>query len=133
MSFGDDLMRWNAKIQAQSKAVFAGTVARAHGSIVDGSSVTGSPGQPVGQYGPGYHEGDVGGELKSSWQTEFLAPWVAQVVTNNPYARSNEDGIARPGGGPYTQRSTVGGRHSVKITALGIQKLVDAEVRKVRP
>jgi hypothetical protein len=131
MTFADDLMRWNLKIQTQSRAVFNGTVGAAYESVVNGSPVTGAPGQPVGQYGPGYHEGDVGGELKSSWQKERLGPWLAQVITNNPYAKSNEDGIARPGGGPYVQRSTVGGRHSVKLTALGIQKLVDDEVRKV--
>jgi hypothetical protein len=131
MSFGDDLQRFTAKVQTRSKTVFANTVSAAHGSITDGSAVTGSQGQPVGQYGPGYHEGDVGGELKASWQTRFLAPWVAEIVTNSPYAKQNEDGIARPGGGQYTQRSSVGGRFSVRLTIAGLPKLLAAEVRKV--
>jgi hypothetical protein len=132
-SFGEDLRRFTAKVETRSQAAFVGIVASVHESITKGSALTGSPGQPVGQYGPGYHEGEVGGELLSSWQTHFLAPLVAEVVTNNPYAPQNEDGIARPGGGPYTQRSTVGGRHSVALTAAGIQRIADAEAQKVNP
>jgi hypothetical protein len=128
MSFADDLQRFTAKVETRSQAVFLGTVTAAYESITDGS-----PGQPVGQYGPGYHEGDVGGELKASWQTHFLSPTVAEIVTNSPYAKQNEDGIARPGGGSYEQRSTVGGRHSVALTHAGIQRIVDAETKKVNP
>jgi hypothetical protein len=132
-AFGEALQHFTAKVETRSSTVFLNTVSAAHESITKGSPITGSPGQPVGQYGPGYHEGDVGGELLSSWQVEHLGPFVAQVVTNNPYAPQNEDGIARPGGGAYTQRSSVGGRGSVMKTAAGIQALLDAEVKKVNP
>jgi hypothetical protein len=132
-AFGEALQHFTAKVETRSSTVFLNTVSAVHESITQGSPVTGSPGQPVGQYGPGYHEGDVGGELLSSWQTILNGQWSAAIVTNNPYAPQNEDGIARPGGGAYTQRSTVGGRHSVMKTAAGIQRLVDAEVKKVNP
>jgi hypothetical protein len=133
MSFAEDLKRFTVKVETRSQAVFLNTVSAAQDSIVNGSALTGSPGQPVGQYGPGYHEGEVGGELKASWQTMFNGPWSAEIVTNSPYAPQNEDGIARPGGGPYTQRSTVGGRHSVALTVAGSQRIVDSETKKVNP
>jgi hypothetical protein len=133
MAFADDLKRFTAKVETRSQAVFLNTVTAAYESITDGSALTGSPGQPVGQYGPGYHEGEVGGELKASWQTRFIGPTVAEIVTNSPYAKQNEDGIARPGGGEYRHLSTVGGRFSVMKTAGAIQKIVDAETKKVNP
>jgi hypothetical protein len=132
-SFADDLQRFTAKVETRSQTVFLNTVAAAYESITDGSVLTGSPGQPVGQYGPGYHEGEVGGELKASWQQHFISPTVAEIVTNSPYAKQNEDGIARPSGGEYRHLSTVGGRHSVALTAAGIQRIVDAETKKVNP
>lgn len=133
MSFADDLGRFTAKVETRSRDVFNNTASHVLTSIRDGSPVTGAPGQPVGQYGPGYHQGEVGGELKGSWQLHSLGPWEAEVSTFEPYAKQNEDGIARPGGGPYTQRSTVGGRFSVTITRAGIQKITDVETAKVNP
>jgi hypothetical protein len=133
MAFADDLKRFTAKVETRSQAVFLNTVTAAYESITDGSALTGAPGQPVGQYGPGYHEGEVGGELKASWQTRFVSPTVAEIVTNSPYAKQNEDGIARPGGGEYRHLSTEGGRFSVMKTAGAIQKIVDAETKKVNP
>jgi hypothetical protein len=132
-AFGEALQRFTVKVETRSQAVFLNTVSACYESVVNGSPLTGSPGQPVGQYGPGYHEGDVGGELKASWQTHFLSPASAEIVTNSPYAPQNEDGIARPGGGTYRHLSTVGGRHSVMKTAAAIQKVVDAETKKVNP
>jgi hypothetical protein len=121
-AFGEALQRFTAKVETRSQAVFAGVVAGAYESITVGSPITGAPGQPVDE-----------GDLRASWQTNHLAPFVAEVVTNNPYARSNEDGIARPGGGPYRLLSPVGGRHSVKLTVVGIPKILAAEVAKVNP
>jgi hypothetical protein len=134
MPFADDINRFTVKVATRSKAVFLNTVSAAQDSIVNGSALTGSPGQPVGQYGPGYHAGEVGGELKSSWQTIFEGEWSATIGSNaTSHNLQNEDGIARPGGGPYNQRSTVGGRFSVRKTRAGMQRIVDAETAKVNP
>lgn len=133
-TFGEALQRFTVKVETRSQTVFLNTVSAAYESIVNGSALTGSPGQPVGQYGPGYHEGEVGGELKASWQTIFDGPWVATIGSNaQSHNLQNEDGIARPGGGAYRQRSTVGGRHSVALTRAGIPRIVDDETRKVNP
>ena len=64
--FADLLREFAAKVERRTQTVFLNTVSAAHESITIGSAVTGSPGQPVGQYGPGYHPGEVGGELDSS-------------------------------------------------------------------
>jgi len=120
MSFADDLKRFEQKVVADSRAIFVNVAATAHESIVNGSPITGSPGQPV-----------MDGTLKASWQVTFPDQNTAEISTSVPWARSNEDGIARPGGGPYIQRSPVGGRHSVKLTIVGLQKIVAHETAKV--
>lgn len=112
------------KLDAIDAALVPAVGAAVLDSIQNGSTVTGAPGQPVGQYGVGYHQGVSGGELKASWQLTFPSPKVALVATNSPYARPNEDGV-RHDGRPYTQRSTVGGRHSVALTRVNYQRLVD--------
>lgn len=117
MGFADDIRRWNLKVENLTQEVFVGSVAEVKNSIVEGSPITGSPGQPVGD--------DPGGDLRASWQTEFEDPHNALVSTSSPYAESNEDGIARPGGGQYIQRSAVGGRWSVAQTRAGFQNIVD--------
>lgn len=128
--FDRGLRTFATKVERLSRELVPAVAAAAHESITVGSALTGAPGQPVGQYGPGYHEGDVGGELRSSWQVRFPSLGVAEVVTNNPYAVPNEDGVTEDGR-PYVQRSTVGGRHSVKLTVAGMQKIVDHEAARL--
>ena len=129
MTFSDDLFRFAAKADARGRAVFLNTASAVKDSITDGSAVTGSPGQPVGQYGPGYHKGKVGGTLKASWQLWFDTPETAVIATDTIYAPPIEDGIGKYG--PLTLRSTVGGFHSVKMTVAGFERIVDAELKKL--
>lgn len=119
MSFADDLWGFTMKLDATTQAVFVNTVSHVHESIADGSPVTGSPGQPVGE-----------GILKASWQETFESPTSALVSTNVPWALPNEEGV-REDGRPYVQRSPVGGRHSVKLTRVGFQQIVEVETAKV--
>lgn len=130
-AFGDQIKVFAVKVDAKTSEAFANIVSATQDSIVNGSPLTGSPGQPVGQYGPGYHPGEVGGALKTSYQVEFESPTSALISTNSPYAQQNEDGVARPGGGAYTQRSTVGGRHSVALTVAGFDRIVASEADRV--
>lgn len=125
MSFRDDLARFSKSVEVQSRAVFVGAVAAAKTSIVDGSTLTGSPGQPVENEGPDK------GNLRGSWQVEFPTPTSAIISTNVVYAESNEDGIARPGGGAYLLRADVGGRHSVQKTILGFEAIVASEAQRL--
>lgn len=118
--FADDVARFAQKVEARSQAVFVGTVAEAKTSIVEGSPITGAPGQPVDT-----------GNLRSSWQAVFESRSSALISTNVAYARSNEDGVARPGGGPYRLLSRIGGRHSVKLTIVGLPRLVAYVTRQL--
>jgi len=119
MSFADDVGRFSKNVVVTNREVFVNTASHALESIQNGSVVTGAPGQPVDT-----------GSLKASWNLSFPSPTEALISTNSPYAESNEDGIARPGGGPYVQRSPVGGRHSVQLTVLGLDKIVAVETER---
>ena len=118
MTFADDLRAFSTKTPRVAQEVFVGSVAEAHNSIVFGSGLTGAPGQVVADIG--------GGNLRNSWQTRFEGKDAAVISTNVPYAESNEDGIARPNGGPYRQLSAIGGRWSVKLTIVGWPRIVAA-------
>jgi len=108
------------KVQTLVPAVFVASAAHAHRSVQEGSPDTGSKGQPVDE-----------GNLRASIQLEFPSRTEALISTNVGYAESNEDGIARPGGGPYIQRSSVGGRWSFALTIAGIQRIVDVEAARL--
>jgi hypothetical protein len=123
--FVSQLGTFTEKVKVRTQAAFVGTVAEVKNSIVFGSPLTGAPGQVVADY--------MGGTLRDSWQVKFESPTVALIGTNVPWASSNEDGIARPNGGPYIQRSAVGGRWSVALTRAGIQRIADSEAARLNP
>jgi hypothetical protein len=132
VSAADDLRRIAIKGVTNYRALFPGVVDLAHDSIQNGSALTGSPGQPVGQYGPGYHPGKVGGVLKASWQKWYPSPTEAMIATDAPYALQEEEGISYAHGGePITQRSSVGGFHSRKLTVAAMQRIVDFVTQQV--
>lgn len=88
-------------------------------SIAYGSPLTGSPGQPVDD-----------GDLQRSWRIDYESQTAALVVTDSEHAKQNEDGV-EPGGGRYIQRSSTGGRHSVRLTRRGFQRIVEEAGRRV--
>jgi len=139
MTFADDLKRFELKTRAKSQEAFVNIASAVKGSVVDGSAVTASPGQPVDT-----------GFLKASWQLTFPSATLAEITTNVAYApyiesriRADFDprgvvgGYGVKGGqiGPRENvgstrrhKSTVGGAHSVKLTVAGFQRLVNAVV-----
>jgi hypothetical protein len=87
-------------------------------SVVEGSELTGAPGQPVDT-----------GTLRASWVGRFVdrARW--ELSTNVEYAPHIENGgNAR---GPFTLRSAVGGFHSVKLTRASWGKIVATVAARV--
>lgn len=118
MGFADDLRAFGLKVQTRNQAVFAGVVADTKTSIVEGSPVTGAPGQPVRT-----------GNLRASWQTAFETPTSAIISTNVAYAKPIEDGVGRFG--PMTLRSKVGGWHSVALTVANFPRLVAATAERI--
>lgn len=121
--FNDAIKKFNDKAKARTQAAFLNSGAHMHRSITVGSPVTGAPGQAVQDVG--------GGTLLNSWQLTISKTRI-KSSTDSPYAQSNEDGIARPGGGPYIQRSAIGGRHSVQKTTDALDLIVEHEVDLIR-
>lgn len=119
MSFADDLSKFSAKVERMTQQLLPAVAAHAMESIQVGDVLTGAPGQPVDT-----------GNLRASWQVAFPSLGVAEITTNTAYAPANEYGV-REDGRPYTQKSPVGGRHSVALTIAGMQRIVDYEALRL--
>lgn len=113
------LQRFTVKIESLATQLLPAVAATAHESIVTGSPLTGAPGQPVDT-----------GNLRASWTVAFPSPAVAEISTKTVYAPHNEYGVTEDGR-PYTQRSPVGGRHSVALTIAGMQRIVNHEAKRL--
>ena len=130
MSFADDLKRFAVKTQSKSNALFINVAKDVKASIVDGSAVTGAPGQPVDS-----------GALKASWQLVFESKSAAMLSTNIAYAPVIEDNLRssfNPRGeqperkpGRKSIKSIVGGSHSVKLTVGAFDRLVESKLAEL--
>lgn len=109
---------FEAKVQKRIVQLHARLAFAMRDSVVDGSSVTGAPGQPVDT-----------GNLRASWQLTFPSPLLARLVSSATYAEAIENGVGPHG--PMILRSEVGGFHSVKMTRSAFPKLTDRIVREV--
>ena len=132
MSSGQEFLAkvrgWREAVERGEREAFVEVATAVRDSVVDGSPVTGAPGQPVDE-----------GNLKGSWQLTFPAQDKALVATNAAYAPAVEEGQQAPyttsagtpvAPAPMTLRSATGGFHSVKLTQAGWQALVDDVVRR---
>lgn len=117
-SFADTVNRFAVTTKTRLQIVTEAAAAMVYTGIVFGSEVTGAPGQPVDSRA-----------LRESWSKKQLGPFDWLISTNSPYAQSNEDGIARPGGGPYRLLSKEGGRWSVRLTVVGWPRIIDKMMR----
>lgn len=111
-AFGDQVRAFERKVEVRSREVFVNVAAAAHESIVNGSPVTGAPGQPVDT-----------GNLRNSWILSFPSPTEAMISTNveyAPYVEDNVRGVTFKNHGP----------HSVALTVAGLDKIVAAETAR---
>lgn len=131
MTFSDDLKRFNVTLERRERFIFTNVVDECFRSIVEGSEITGAPGQPVGQYGPGYNNHGLGGNLKASWQKWYDSKTVANIATNVRYAPYIEQGGNSRGA--FQLRSAVGGWHSVGLTVSNFDRIVAAVTQQVAP
>jgi hypothetical protein len=118
VSYTDDLRAFTAKVESRQRDILVGCVDAVHGSVTQGSAVTGAPGQPVDT-----------GDLLASWQETFPEEWVGQTATNVEYAPQIEEGVGEHG--PLTLRSQVGGFHSVALTRMNFDLVVKDVVSEV--
>lgn len=144
-AFSDALRQYGEQMVEEAKTVLDLSAEAVHQSIVHGSSITNSPGQPVAD-----------GDLRDSWKMHKLSASVIEVYSDSPYARAIEHNwkrIARAkmkaagkrmGLTRLTKSAKVlirkrfggmrfrnGGAHSVKLTARGFPRLVESVVAVV--
>lgn len=115
--FDLDMASIATELRADLYKLFDDSVNMAAESIINGSPITGAPGQPV--------EEDV---LRKSWVKTKISPTHATVLTDNEYAEPNETGIPPIGMKTYNLLSPVGGRYSISKTVAGWGAIVDAAI-----
>jgi phage gpG-like protein len=106
-----------AQIHQTTAAIFEDVGMEAQRSIVEGSELTGAPGQPVDT-----------GNLKTSWTRSYDSPTRQTIGTNVVYAPFIEDGVGPHG--PLTLRSTLGGFHSIAHTLNRLQNVLDVVTKR---
>lgn len=116
MSFAGDVAAWTHTVPQLAQQTFERSVDGLFISVVDGSPITGSPGQPVGETG----------ELRDSWRKEIRAD-EAQIFTDHPGAPTIEAGL-REGRRLTFHR---GGPHSLKLTIASWPAIVAEAVQQV--
>lgn len=117
MSFGLDVKRFSDKVEGYRRAIAERATEIAFASIVEGSPITGAPGQPVDT-----------GNLKGSWAI-VRGPLVNLITTPVIYAPQIEDGTRA--GRALTLRSQVGGFHSLALTRVAWPRIVQAAAEQV--
>lgn len=113
-SFASDVQKFADETRRRQQRVFAGAVQESFRSIRDGSPITGAPGQPV-----------VTGGMRDSWRIIVEGHRVL-IVTNHPGAPAIE--YATKKGRALVTHSGRGGSHSLVLTKLGFQNIVDTVV-----
>lgn len=101
MAFAQDMARIRGKIAKRDRAMFVNCSTELQRSVVEGSEVTGSPGQPVDT-----------GLLKGSYIPEFTGRWTWRTSSNVEYAphvEHNVRGATFNNGGPHNRALTVAG------------------------
>lgn len=138
MIFSEQIAAFAKKVEARQRQLHTRLTQLVYESIVDGSAVTGAPGQPVDT-----------SNLKTSWQIIIEGPLTSRVVTNVVYAQDIEDGmrhfredwnggeissglaLSGAAGAELTLRSEVGGFHSVALTRAGLPDLVAQSLKEL--
>ena len=115
--FSRDLSNFAKMVGAREELLYNRVVAHIHRSILDGSEVTGAPGQPVDT-----------GDLYLSWKERgSRAARSVDFYSELPYAPIIEDNWRGA-----QLRSPVGGFHSVKLTVAAFDAIVRHELRRVQ-
>ena len=121
-AFADALARFGVIGEERLREAFVVSTDEVRRSVVEGSELTGAPGQPVDT-----------GALARSWQPEFVSPtlWRISATGLDPatgkkvgYAEHVEDNVRG-----VTFRNH--GAHSVRLTRTGWDRIVEAVARRI--
>lgn len=112
--YNGGIKRHADRVQPKYRRVFVAFCNDVGSSIRDGSPVTGAPGQPRRT-----------SNLYLSWIDEFLSRFRWQMSTNVSYAPFVEDNVRNV-------RFRNGGAHSVKLTILGANRLMQVANERSR-
>lgn len=111
MGYADDIARFQNRVRRRAELLFRQLEEDVYDSIVEGSPVTGSKGQPVRT-----------GRLKDSWEIETGADGLTYIFTEIPYAGKIERGNWKrresKGGGPRSLSLTIAGWRNLVASAL---------------
>lgn len=134
-AFAADLARFVELAEGQTRDAFVHATEEVKRSVVDGSELTGAPGQKVDT-----------GYMKGSFIGEFVTETLWRLTTNVAYAPVHEygdrdafdkEGVERPEylkstkepGAGGAVASTVGGEHSVAHTIAGWPRILEYVTR----
>jgi hypothetical protein len=121
-AFVSALTDWLGLVESRVQRTFTESATELRRSVVEGSELTGAPGQPV-----------VTGNLRKSWIGEFEGSKF-QLSTNVEYAPLIEDGgsdLIRYNPERTPPRSAVGGYHSVKTTIMAWPRVAEIVAERV--
>lgn len=121
--FAEQLERFKTVVlDERARAVVHDVVDATLDSIKHGSAITGAPGQPIDD-----------GDLIESWQRTRIGPTEWLIRSTYFTAPWIEEGILPNAESPFTIRSSVGGTHSVALTAQNFDRLAEDVVARVAP
>lgn len=114
------------ELEQTERFVFRYVVELSAESVINGSALTGAPGQPADLR-------DADPSSGKDWQIVYGADNSAVIGNADKSARSVEDGISYRWGTALTRlHSDVGGFHSVALTHANADKIIVEVVRRVR-
>ena len=123
MSFSDEVQRFVDEAKARVELVGGKCADAVFESVVHGSPVSGAPGQPDSGDERGY-------DLIASWERKRIGETEWLIGTKLHYAPWMEE-MLMPSGKALTQRSSVGGPHSVKLTVAAWPQIVEHTVKQL--
>lgn len=117
-SFAQQMAAFNTRLRRKVNVLSEDVRDEVFRSVVHGSEITTAPGQPVDT-----------GTLRDSWQRTTVAPHVEEITsTDNPAKVASIEHNWRGA----TLRSSVGGFHSLAITRLGFNRIVEVVNERTR-
>jgi hypothetical protein len=116
--FSREIAQFIQVVNVRQRLIHSAVAGKLYESVVLGSNLTGSPGQPVDT-----------GNLKTSFIGTFPEPLLWELTTNTVYAPSIEEGVGPRG--RIKIRSSVGGTGSVKKTISGYRRIVKDVMEKL--